>query len=66
MNESTTPDIKCAAVGHCFLILLIAALLGEAVSAGDPIISVGEAGALIGWVAGVGTAHLLFTVVRGR
>ena len=66
MNESKISDLRHTSLGHCLLILLSAALLGEVVGADEPVISVGVAGALIGWVAGVGVAHILLLAVRWR
>lgn len=66
MNEATNSDIRVAAVGHCLFILIISLLLGEAVSSDEALISTEGAAGLVGWVAGVGAAHLAFTALRRR
>lgn len=66
MNKLAASDIVSTGLFHCFLILVFSALLGELVSVEDPLISIGAAGGMVGWMVGVGVAHLLLVAIRER
>lgn len=65
MNSMVTSDIRWIALGYCFFILLVSILLGEVVSTTEDGVSKGGAAAILGWLVGVGVAHLLLMAARG-